>query len=39
MIIIGTALAVPPFCKTIELAEKEIPKVLINLENTKNTLP
>ena len=39
MIVIGTALAVPPFCKTLTLAEKDIPKVLINLENTKSTLP
>ena len=36
-IIIGTALAVPPFSNTINQADKECPKVLINLENTKTT--
>ena len=33
MIIIGTAMAVFPFSGTIYQAEKDCPKVLINLEN------
>ena len=34
MIVIGTALAVFPFSGTVSQAEKECPKVLINLNNT-----
>ena len=37
MIVMGTALAVPPFCNTIEYVSKECPKVLINLQNTIRT--
>ena len=36
MIIIGTALAVQPFAGTIDAAEIECPKVLINMGNTDN---
>ena len=33
VIVIGTALAVFPFCATPTMAAKECPKVLINMEN------
>lgn len=33
MIVIGTALAVFPFCATPGMAEKDCPSVLINMEN------
>ena len=33
MLIIGTALAVFPFCATPVQADKSCPKVLINMEN------
>ena len=37
MLIIGTSLAVPPFCDIILKAKRNCPKVLINLENTRKT--
>mmetsp|Transcript_36685 Transcript_36685/g.56255 ORF Transcript_36685/g.56255 Transcript_36685/m.56255 type:complete len:97 (-) Transcript_36685:80-370(-) len=36
MIVIGTALAVPPFSNTVEKGSTDIPRVLINLENTSS---
>ena len=37
MIVIGTALAVPPFSFTVDAADVECPKVLINLWNTNTS--
>ena len=35
LITIGTALAVHPFCSTVSMVGKDVPSVLINLQNTK----
>jgi NAD+-dependent protein deacetylase SIR2 len=37
LIVIGTALAVSPFNTIVDLIPDNVPKVLINLENTKNS--
>ena len=37
LIVMGTTLAVPPFCHLVNWVGKHIPKVLINLHNTHQT--
>lgn len=34
LIVMGTGLAVAPFCEIVDAVQKDCPKVLINLENT-----
>lgn len=34
MIVMGTSLAVAPFCFTVLQGPQDVPRVLINLENT-----
>ena len=37
MIILGTSLAVAPFNKVVSMPHQDVPRVLINLENTDQT--
>lgn len=36
LIVIGTALAVQPFCSVVDLVKVKTPKVLINMQNTES---